>query len=279
MGISPPRLTSTYALLHYRIYECAPDCDWVIFVHGAGGSSTTWFKQIRDFSRHFNVLVVDLRGHGGSRHLSAHVTSNYSFEDISRDILEVMDHLHIEQANFVGMSLGSILVRNLAEMAPDRVQSLILGGAITRFNLRSRFLVSLGNLFKRIVPYMWLYRFFAWIIMPRKSHREARLLFISDAQKLCQREFIRWFRLTWRINPLLKLFEEKEIHVPTLYLMGQQDHMFLPPVRQLIKKHKNSFLQIIENAGHVCNIDRPQLFNRYALTFLQTHTRKLSTSG
>jgi pimeloyl-ACP methyl ester carboxylesterase len=37
------------------------------FVHGAGGSSSIWFKQIRDFQKQYNVLLLDLRGHGESK--------------------------------------------------------------------------------------------------------------------------------------------------------------------------------------------------------------------
>ena len=259
-------------MLYYRTYEHPTEYEWVVFVHGAGGSSTTWFKQIRAFSQHFNVLVVDLRGHGESRYSNNKPfdSRNYTFDDISRDILEVLDHLHIEKAHFVGMSLGSILVRNLAEMAPERVQSLILGGAITRLNLRSRVLVGVGNLFKRVMPYLWLYSLFAWIIMPRKTHREARSIFIQEARKLCQKEFLRWFKLTWRINPLLRFFEEKDTPMPVLYVMGEEDHMFLPAVRRIIEKQKNCFLKVVEGAGHVCNIDRPHLFNRYVINFLQS---------
>jgi hypothetical protein len=44
-----------------------------------------------------------------------------------------------------------------------------------------------------------------------KRHEQSRLLFINEARKLCQKEFIRWFKLTYEINPLLNYFEEKEI--------------------------------------------------------------------
>jgi pimeloyl-ACP methyl ester carboxylesterase len=37
------------------------------FVHGAGGSSSIWFKQIRDFKKQYNVLLLDLHGHGDSK--------------------------------------------------------------------------------------------------------------------------------------------------------------------------------------------------------------------
>jgi pimeloyl-ACP methyl ester carboxylesterase len=49
---------------------------WVTFVHGAGGSSSIWFKQIRDFQKHYNVLLLDLRGHGKSQSMIKLLSSN-----------------------------------------------------------------------------------------------------------------------------------------------------------------------------------------------------------
>jgi pimeloyl-ACP methyl ester carboxylesterase len=257
-------------VLHYRTYELDPTDPWVVFVHGAGGSSALWFRQIRDFRKHFNVLLVDLRGHGESRYVPVlRRYRYYTFDDVSRDILDVLDHLEIARAHFIGVSLGTILIRTVAEMAPERVESMILGGAITRLNRRSRFLVVLGNLFKWVLPYLWLYRLFAWIIMPKSNHREARSLFIDEARKLCQKEFLRWFRLTLSVTPLLRFFEEKELPVPILYVMGDQDHMFLPAVERLVQKHSNSVLRVVENCGHVCNIERPDRFNAYAIEFIR----------
>ena len=54
-------------MLHYKIHKKSPDAEWVTFIHGAGGSSSIWFRQIRDFQKHFNVLLIDLRGHGKSK--------------------------------------------------------------------------------------------------------------------------------------------------------------------------------------------------------------------
>lgn len=255
-------------MLHHRIYEHTPEADWVVLVHGAGGSSSIWYRQVRVFQKHFNVLLVDLRGHGESGRRAPIGSLNYTFEDVSQDVIEVLDHLEIEKAHFVGMSLGSIVIRVIAEMAPERVDRLIMGGAIMRLNVRSRLLVGLGNLFKRILPYLWLYRLFAWIIMPRKRHRKARNLFVREAGKLCQTEFRRWFRLTYEINPLLRLFRERELPHPTLYLMGEEDHMFLPSVEAMVERHGNSVLRVIRGSGHVCNVERPDAFNSYAIAFM-----------
>ncbi len=256
-------------MLHYRTYEISPETPWVVFVHGAGGSSSIWFLQLKEFRKHFNVLMVDLRGHGKSKAPQLPKKRNYSFEDITRDIIEVLDHLGIRQAHFIGISLGTILIRHISELAPDRVSSMVMGGAIIRLNVRARVLVAIGNAFKRVVPYMWLYSFFAWIIMPRARHRKSRLLFVNEAKKVAQKEFMRWFKLTYELNPLLKYFEEKDTGIPTLYLMGEEDYMFLPAVEYIVGRHRNSFLQVVRNSGHVCNVDQPRDFNKKAISFMR----------
>jgi pimeloyl-ACP methyl ester carboxylesterase len=261
-------------MLHHKAFVLGPEHEWVVFVHGAGGSSSIWYKQIRDFRKHFNVLLLDLRGHGESQGpLQTWEATTYTFKEVCQEIVEVLDHLGVEQAHFVGISLGTILIRNLGEIDPGRVRSMILGGAITRLSFRSRFLVAMGNMSKRFIPYMWLYQLFAWIIMPKKRHQQSRLLFVNEAKKLAQKEFLRWFRLTYEINPLLKFFEEKELPVPTLYLMGEEDHLFLPPVRHLVSRHKHSTLQVLADSGHVVNVDRADLFNHLAIDFIRSHSR------
>lgn len=260
-------------MLYFKEYKKSDNHDWVVFVHGAGGSSSIWFSQIKDFKKHFNVLLVDLRGHGKSKDLlQKYYEDSYSFESISQDVLEVLDHLKIEKAHFIGVSLGTIIIRTIGEIAPDRMKSAILCGAITRLNIRSRFLVSLGHMFKRFIPYMWLYKFFAWIIMPKKRHAKSRNLFIREAKKLYQKEFLRWFKLTNEVNPLLRYFKEKELKTPMLYIMGSEDHMFLPTVKQIVQKHSNSKLAVIENCGHVCNVERPKIFNKLSVQYLNKHS-------
>ena len=54
-------------MLSYSIYRNKKSIKWVTFIHGAGGSSAIWFKQVRVFSKFFNVLLIDLRGHGNSK--------------------------------------------------------------------------------------------------------------------------------------------------------------------------------------------------------------------
>jgi pimeloyl-ACP methyl ester carboxylesterase len=267
-------------VLHYRTYELGPDRDWVVLVHGAGGSSSIWFRQLRAYREKFNVLLVDLRGHGASADItgeveddvaSNHFPEPYTFEVIAADVLEVLDHLGIQRAHFVGISLGSMIIRTIAEVAPARVQSMVLGGAILRLTKRSRILVFAGNAVKRFIPFMWLYRLYAWILMPRLRHRESRMVFVREARKLARQEFLRWWRLTLQLTPLLRIFEEREVDIPTLYLMGEEDHMFLPPVRAIVERHRSAVLHVIQRCGHVCNIEQPDAFNEVSISFMNSH--------
>jgi len=256
-------------LLNYYLYPNKKSKEWVTFVHGAGGSSSIWFKQVRDFKKQFNVLILDLRGHGNSKpKLKDSFNPKYTFDSITNDIVEVIEYLKINQSHFIGISLGTILIRNLAEQKPELVKSMIMGGAIIKLNFRSQVLMRIGNIFKSVVPYMLLYKLFAFIIMPKKNHKKSRLLFVNEAKKLYQKEFLRWFKLTSEINPLLRFFRAKDIKIPTLYVMGAEDHLFLPSIKNIVAKHVTSSLFVVENCGHVVNVEQPQTFNTQTIRFI-----------
>jgi pimeloyl-ACP methyl ester carboxylesterase len=256
-------------MLNYYTYLNTNSKEWVTFVHGAGGSSSIWYKQLRDFKKNFNVLILDLRGHGNSKpKLKDTFKVKYTFESITNDIVEVIEYLKIRSSHFVGISLGTILIRNLAEKRPELVKSMIMGGAILKMNFRSQILMKLGNTFKSVVPYMLLYKLFAFIIMPKKNHKKSRLLFANEAKKLYQKEFIRWFKLTSEINPLLRFFRAKDINIPTLYIMGSEDHLFLPSIKKVVEKHITSTLFVVENCGHVVNVESPESFNSKSINFI-----------
>jgi pimeloyl-ACP methyl ester carboxylesterase len=256
-------------MLHHTIYHHSATADWVTFVHGAGGSSSIWYKQIRDFKQHFNVLLIDLRGHGKSKnHLAEHL-KKYSFNSIGDEVIEVLNHNKIQQTHFIGISLGTIIIREITERFPERTKSMVLAGAVMKVNIRGQILMRTGVLLKSVLPYLVLYKFFAFVIMPKKNHKESRYLFIEEAKKLYQKEFIKWFTLVTEINPLLSFFRIKDCGVPTLYVMGEEDHMFLPSISKLVHHHKSSQLHVIPDCGHVVNIEKPEIFNSTTIQFLK----------
>ena len=258
-------------MLNYTIYENKETTKWVTFIHGAGGSSSMWFRQIRSFKEKFNVLLIDLSGHGKSKsrfHENSKV--GYTFELITGDIVEVLNSLSIEKSHFIGVSLGTIIVRDLADRYPNLVESLVLAGAILKFNIRSNMLMIFGNILRSIVPYILLYKLEAFIIMQKKNHRESRLLLVKECKKLNQKEFIRWCKLTRGIKKILKSQRQIDIEIPSLYIMGAEDSIFLPSVRKSVSSFLNAQLSIIENSGHVVNIDQPNKFNERVIKFLKS---------
>ena len=141
-----------------------------------------------------------------------------------------------------------------------------------KLNFRSQVLMRLGVIFKSIIPYLWLYKFFAFVIMPNKNHKESRLLFVREAKKLYQKEFIRWFKLTSEINPLLRFFRTVDIKIPTLYVMGKEDYLFLPSIEKIVKKHTTSTLFVVADCGHVVNVEQPKIFNDTVIKYLTHHS-------
>ena len=144
-----------------------------------------------------------------------------------------------------------------------------MGGAVLHLNFRSRMLMCIGNTLKSVIPYMWIYKVFALIILPKRNHKESRLIFVREAKKLYQKEFVRWFKLTSEIIPKLKIFRQLPLNVPTLYIMGAEDYLFLPAVEQVAKQHASAGLFVIPKCGHLVNIEQPEVFNKTMLQFLQ----------
>lgn len=253
-------------MLYHSIYRAENRSNkWITFIHGAGGNSSIWLNQVRFFKAYFNILLIDLRGHGKSEASSKE--TEYTFKIIIDDIINVLDHNKIEKSHFVGISLGSILIQKMIQLHSNRVEKIGLGGAILNLNFQSRFLMFMSKLTQSILPFIWIYIFLAYVIMPYKAHRKSRAIFIKEAKKISHAEFGRWYKLTATILPLLATIRDKQLKPPTLYIMGIQDYMFLPFVKKIIIVHHNSSLITLPNSGHVVNIDQPDLFNENLLNF------------
>jgi pimeloyl-ACP methyl ester carboxylesterase len=254
-------------ILNYIKYESSKHSEWVVFIHGIGGGSSIWIKQIREFKKHYNLLLVDLPGHGESSYGLKDLNGN-SFYDIGNEVLRVLNYENINKAHFVGISLGTIVVRAINDINPEIVSSMVLGGAVEKFNLTAKLIISLGSSLKHFIPYMWLYKLSALILMPRKRHSESRLAFVKEATKLGKEEFIDWFNLHSQIDSLLLDCNNKNSDTPKLYIMGSEDYMFLPYIKSVVNPSRNELLLVIDKCGHVCNIEKSKEFNEMVISYL-----------
>ena len=243
------------------------DSDWIIFLHGLGGNSNIYYKQVEDYKQHFNLMFIDLFGHG----CTLEQLNEYTFETLAKSAVNVMDEEGITSAHIVGVSLGTIVMDAFSMLAPERIKTMILSGAVQGYDFRTRFLLKTGALLQNIMPYMWLYKLFAFIMMPRKNHSASRQIFVREAKKLGGEEFRKWYTLMESLEPFYaSLPASAENSIPRLYISGDEDHLFLPFVMASYFKDPLASIHIIEKCGHVCNIECPEEFNRVSLTYLKS---------
>lgn len=253
-------------MFHHKVLTAAPDREWVVLLHGLGGSSSIWYKQVDAYAGEFNVLLVDLYGHGKT----GETLPEYSFAEMGREVFRVMDHLGIGSAHLVGISFGSVLAKIMCVMAPERARSLVLGGGVTGLDFRSRFLLNLGKMLRFVMPYMWLYRLFALIMMPRRRHAKSRGIFVREAKKLGRSEFQKWYRLIQTFPGFSRELcrDLRQTPVPKLFISGSEDYLFCDKVRAYVRTDPAARLHVIEKCGHVCNIERPLEFNAISLRYM-----------
>jgi len=244
------------------------DSDWVIFLHGLGGNSNIFYKQVDEYKNHFNLMFIDLFGHG----CTLEQLNAYTFETLAKSAINVMDEENIDSAHLFGVSLGTIVMDAFSLLAPDRIKSMVLGGAVQGYDFRARFLLKSGAMMQWVLPYMWLYRLFAFIMMPKKSHKQSRQIFAREAKKLGGQEFRKWYTLMESLEPFYASFPDRTKNtIPRLYISGDEDHLFLPFVVKNHLRDPLSSIHIIEKCGHVCNIEKHEEFNRVSLSYLNSY--------
>ena len=254
-------------MLHYKTIENNKLNNWIVMIHGAGGSIEVWFRQVADYARHFNLLLVDLAGHGGSANES--FGKGFNFIRAAEQVMEVVNHLKIEKGHFIGLSLGSIVVRLIAKHNPQHVSSMVLAGAVTELNTKVRVMLTLATTFRRLIPYTLIKRVIANCIIPQEKYGKSKRLFLNNAKKVSFDSFLNWLKLGDGVSKYIKELFEEYISIPTLYLMGEDDKLFLPQVQQTVRNGgDNVSLIVVPDAGHVCNVDNKRFFNQHSLEFM-----------
>jgi pimeloyl-ACP methyl ester carboxylesterase len=94
----------------------------VVLIHGYTDSARDWVPLIPYLSPRLKLILVDLRGHGRS----GKPECCYTRMDFAYDIKLLLDALHIERADIVGHSLGSIVAQTFAEFWPERTERVVL---------------------------------------------------------------------------------------------------------------------------------------------------------
>lgn len=252
-------------MLQYQTITHEENKEWIMLLHGLGGSSSIWQKQTPALGKYYNLILPDFFGHGISRE----TLPAYTFEGLADEMAKVLDDLGIARVHLMGISMGSGLGCFMGVYHGERIKSMILGGATVGMDFWTTILLNGGNILKGFIPYMWIYRFFAWIMMPRGNHARSRAIFVREAYKLGGKEFRKWYRLLMQF-PMHQLEFQRPVllETPKLFISGSQDHLFLNQIHNWTARDHNARLHIIEDAGHLCNIEKPDEFNQLCLKYL-----------
>ena len=254
-------------MLKFKTHLNNKNNEWITFLHGFGGSSNIWHKQVRELSKHFNLLFIDLRGHGKSHNI--HLDTNFNLFTACEDIINVLKFLKIKNSHFIGISFGTLLIFKLMETHKKYINKSILAGAITSFNYFTRFLLICVNLLKSILPNMFLYKLFAYIIMPKSNHKESRLIFINEAKVIDRKVFNQWLKLIPDFKKTILYLKPINFNKYILFISGKDDYLFSEDARQFASKNKFLSYYSIKGAGHVVNIDKPSVFNKKVIEYLK----------
>ncbi len=248
--------------MHYEVSGLV-NAPWLILVHGLAGSTVCWKNQIDEFNKNFRVLNLDLVGHGESGVLK---TKRYSGEIVANHIRMLMDHLGIEQAHILGLSLGTIVQQYLCEIFPDRIISAIYASPVTKFSLVSSLFNGFSDkIFLKIFPKNVYLNFMGHLMLPGKIHLKSRRFFVRETLKMTDVEFKKWWRLVMEGNHYDYLNESE---IPALIIAGDRDFCFFKDSLLLQKKYRNSEMTVIKDSGHVTIFQKPKEFNRMVIDYI-----------
>ena len=241
----------------------------VIFLHGFPFDKSMWMGQLDSLKSSMRVIAYDIRGFGESKD----EISPLSIKLFSEDLLLFMDKLNIEKAIICGLSMGGYIVLNAVERFPERFAALILcdtqciadtdGVKEKRYNtieqINSIGASEFNEKFSKSVFYS------ESLTNKIEIVESVRSIVFANSDRIL-------------MAGLTALAERSEtcsgldaINIPTLIICGKEDD--ITPVGQSQFMHKHiggSSLKIIENAGHVSNIEQPEIFNQYLLEFLNS---------
>ncbi|MFI5693539.1 alpha/beta fold hydrolase [Kribbella sp. NPDC051586] len=102
--------------------ETGPDDAPVVLLGSSlGANHAMWAPQVDALAQRFRVVAFDHRGHGES----GVPEGPYTIDDLGGDVVELLDTLEVDQASYVGISLGGSVGLWLAQHAPERIHRLV----------------------------------------------------------------------------------------------------------------------------------------------------------
>ncbi|MDR1202737.1 MAG: alpha/beta hydrolase [Tannerellaceae bacterium] len=251
------------ANIHYLFHKNESSNELIIFLHGAYADHTSFDGQKEAFTSHYNVVFIDLLGHG----LSNVFTMKDRIDSTPEQLKRIMDLEKFEKAHIIGVSLGSLLAQYFALKYPDSVSSIV---AIGGYNINDNNEEINKAQKESIKKCLWLaltsMNKFRHFVADQAVHNpENKRLYYQMAQQFIRKSFV-------GMTGLNKIIcERKDIlcNYSLLILCGELDIDLAKNAALLW--HQNtpgSKFQLIPDAGHTANMDNPTFFNQLVLDFL-----------
>ena len=249
----------------------------VIFVHEFAGDYRSWEPQVRHFCKRYRVITYNARGYPPSG--VPEDVSAYSQNRAADDIKSVLDHLRIDLAHVVGLSMGGLAALHFGFRHPERALSLCVAGCGYGAEPGQRELfraeaVAVADFIKTqgMVAFAEKYAYGPTRVQyenkdPRgfaafkKMLSEHSVLGSANTQLGCQRERPSLYELVDQM---------KALTVPTLVLAGDEDWPCLTPGILMKQSIPSAALALMPNCGHGINLEDPDEFNHLVGNFI-TH--------
>ena len=261
-----------------RYWSAGEKGSTVILLHGVGCSVEFWERNIAALAREHRVFAVDIVGYG--RTDKPEVV--YTFELMADFVLDFMKTMGIDKASLVGNSMGGAISLTVAAKTPKRVEKIVLVDPVGLGRgqspvMRLMALPVIGNVLtkpsrKGVVQQMQLCLY---------DPSQARDDFIDRLTAIGvlpgnQRSFLSLLRVTSNILGVKKGIVAdfsarlKKIKAPILMIWGRQDQILpLADGEAAVQKMANGRLHVMDRAGHLPQIDKPEEFNATVLDFLR----------
>lgn len=241
----------------------------IIFLHGYPFDKTMWAGQLDFLKSGYRVIACDIRGFGAS----VDETSYLSINLFTDDLVVFMAKLNIDKAILCGLSMGGFIALNAQKRFPDLFEALILCDTqciadtpevkAKRYKTIDDIKAKGENEFNE----GFIKNVFHKDSFTNKKEIVANVrdVVFSNSQHI----------LTMGLKALAERAETcstlHQIDIPTLIICGRED--MVTPLAQSASMHQaiaGSILQIIDDAGHVSNLEQPFEFNKHLYDFLET---------
>ena len=249
------------------------DAPVIIFIHGFPLNKSMWDVQVEALKENYRVIAYDIRGHGNSDP----GIDEFFIELFVNDLLRLMEKLGIEKSILCGLSLGGYIAINAVLKYPDRFDGLILNDtqciADTPEIKENRCQAIIRIMKNGVEQYAdeIIKNLFAPESFTKMKNVIAgvkEMIISTPKQSLC--------------NTLHALAERKEtctqlqeINIPVLIMVGKEDKITpIAAAQQMHEKILNSKLEIIQQAGHLSNLENPTAFNTHLVKFLELVGKK-----